>query len=73
MDWFSERNGELVRLDGSKPALNQCRFCGNGEGRLSEPKGPHGCGVRCTSCERHLGWLPRPKVEPAEDIDLIEH
>lgn len=60
--------GTHVRLDGSKPALRPCRYCGSTSGVLTGPKGPHHDGVRCDKCGRHLGWLPPP---PEED-PLIE-
>jgi len=60
----------MVSLDGSKPALRPCRWCGSCEGRLDEPRGPHGHGIRCNGCNRHLGWLPKEKA--LDDFDLIE-
>ncbi len=59
---------DLIRLDGSVPALRPCRRCGGDMGRIVPPAGPHNNGVRCVTCERHLGWLPKPP----EEIDLIE-
>ena len=69
-----EKAADLIDLDGSLPALRPCRFCGHeGKALLYGPKPPHGMGVRCPSCERALGWLPRAKDEPAEDdFDVIE-
>jgi hypothetical protein len=71
---FTERDGaDAVTLDGSKPALRPCRYCGHLHGVLQEPKPPHGQGVRCGSCDRHLGWLPKPQpAEPDDHFDLIE-
>lgn len=53
-------SGTQVALDGSKPALRPCRYCGHQFGVLTGPKGPHHDGVRCGQCARHLGWLPPP-------------
>lgn len=61
-------DGARVALDGSKPALRPCRYCGGVVGVLTGPKGPHHDGVRCSSCLRHLGWLP----PPTGDDPLIE-
>lgn len=61
-----------VTLDGAKPALRPCRYCGSALGYLGDPKGPHGNGVICADCDRHLGWLPKDK--PAgDDFSLIEN
>lgn len=49
-----------VALDGSKPALRPCRYCGGVSGILTGQVGPHHDGVRCANCHRHLGWLPPP-------------
>lgn len=49
-----------VKLDGSKPALKPCRWCGSQWGYHTGPTGPHHDGIRCNDCERHLGWLPSP-------------
>lgn len=69
----SEDEASIVALDGSAPALRPCRWCGSGQGRLTAGAWQHHKGVRCLDCERHLGWLPKPKDEPAEDgFDLIE-
>lgn len=62
-----------VTLDGSLPALRPCRWCKADAGYVLPPKGPHGEGVRCAECERHLGYLPkRRQTEAADDFDLIE-
>jgi hypothetical protein len=58
-----------VCLDGSKPALRPCRYCGSVSGVLTGPKGPHYDGVQCEECHRHLGWLPPPK---SDDPPLFE-
>jgi hypothetical protein len=60
--------GPRVALDSSKPALRTCRYCGHDTGVNEGPKGPHGDGIRCEACWRHLGWLPKA----ATAIDLIE-
>ncbi len=60
--------GVRVDLDGSKPALRQCRFCGGLHGVLTGPKGPHHDGVRCDTCLKFLGWLPPPD----SNFSLIE-
>lgn len=59
-------DGKLVALDGSKPALRPCRYCGSTRGVLTGPKGPHYDGVRCAACLRHLGWLPPPSSSLVE-------
>jgi hypothetical protein len=61
--------GSRVTLDGSKPALRVCRYCGCTEGILTGPKGPHHDGVRCANCTRHLGWLPPPRTD---DFSVVE-
>lgn len=73
MGLFGGNGDDGVPLDGSAPALRPCRFCGSEQGRLTGPVGPHENGVRCMCCDRHLGWLPRPKDQPDEpDLTLIE-
>lgn len=62
---------QTIALNGSRPALRQCRYCGSTLGYIGEAKGPHGNGVICADCERHLGWLP--KAKPAgDDFSLVE-
>ena len=46
-------------LDGAVPALKRCRYCGHRTGFLEDGAGPHGLGVRCDGCERHIGFLPK--------------
>lgn len=56
-------NESRVELDGSLPALRPCRFCGSSDGVLEPGKGPHGKGVRCERCLRHIGWLPKADAD----------
>ena len=58
-------------LDGSAPARRACRYCGSVHGRLDPPKLPHGQGVRCDACGRHLGWLPKAKAD-ADGFGVID-
>lgn len=68
---FTLRN--QVNLDGSRPALRPCRFCGSTIGYLTGPSGPHDNGVRCECCKRHLGWLSKPPpLFDDDDFDVIE-
>jgi methylphosphotriester-DNA--protein-cysteine methyltransferase len=64
--------GETIALTAAKGALRPCRRCRSVEGFLTGPAGPHWSGVRCAVCDLHLGWLPAPKPEDADDFDLIE-
>ncbi len=45
-------------LDSSIPALRPCRYCGGGFGLVDSAKGPHGNGILCSACLRHIGWTP---------------
>lgn len=60
-----------VSLDGSKPALRPCSRCASRAGLLLPAKPPHGEGVRCATCGKHLGWLPKPR-DSSDDFDVIE-
>lgn len=61
---------KTIPLDGSAPALKHCRFCGCPDGVLQPERPPHGRGVRCADCNRHLGWLPKGWGEPDPDDDF---
>lgn len=64
----------LVLLDGSMPAVPAPPEGGHGWGLIVIGSGPHGVGVRCDCCDRHLGWLPREvEEEPIiDDEDIID-
>lgn len=64
-----DSGGEIIALDGSKPALRPCANCTSTSGLLLQPKPPHGPGVRCAACGRHLGWLPKPPERGSEVIE----
>lgn len=49
--------GKNVVLNGDRPPLAPCRFCGTCEGRIRPGKGPHLAQIRCNGCDRSLGWL----------------
>lgn len=57
-----------IELNGSFPALKQCRFCNHYLGYLTGPIPPHSNGVRCADCNRHLGWLP-PAFDGEKEVD----
>lgn len=39
-----------------------CRMCGHhGPHAITDGVAGHQAGVRCQACERHLGWLPKPR------------
>lgn len=48
-----------IALDRDQPPLSPCLYCGGIEGNIRPGKGPHLAGVRCNSCDNHLGWLSR--------------
>lgn len=51
--------GSTVPLAAPRGALQPCRYCGGRTGLVVPGTGPHGAGVKCGGCSRHLGWLPR--------------
>lgn len=46
-----------------------CKYCGVVTNSLSEKRGPHGFGLRCTGCERHNGWL---SYKDTSEIELMQ-
>lgn len=58
-------DGDLIPLSPEAEAHQKfapCRYCGGESVRLTEAKGPHGSGVTCNDCDKHLGWMPKAKV-----------
>ena len=39
-----------------------CRSCGSFDWLVTEGKGPHAAGLRCTGCDANGGWLPKAEV-----------
>lgn len=39
-----------------------CRSCGSFSWTVTEGKGPHAAGLRCTGCDANGGWLPKSEV-----------
>lgn len=66
--------GDTIALDGSAPALKPCRYCRHGWGAVQFPRPPHGHGIICKGCKRHIGWLPKSygEPDPDDDFDVIE-
>lgn len=54
---FGSLIGKNIALNGERPPLSPCSYCGGIEGNIRPGKGPHLAGVRCNECDTHLGWL----------------
>lgn len=54
--------GPDVHAVGDVIVHRTCRSCGSYAWLVTEGKGPHAAGLRCTGCEAHGGWLPKAEV-----------
>lgn len=45
-----------------------CAVCGETAVTVGSSGGPHSASLRCASCERHRGWLPKTVADFLTDL-----
>lgn len=58
-DNYARLVGEVVSLGQDKGPFKPCLYCGNCHATITVGTLHHAAGLRCTGCDRHIGWISK--------------